>query len=159
MKKFCLFIIIVSLAFSTSSNSETVPDGQIIVRVVDYAASRCINSTTDRITMHLRRIIADKDVGFFTEDRIAAVVINTIISGVEAGTKSKKVSFPRMYTVTVSPYSQGYVSLPVEEKLFSRFQLSGAGNSYDTAEIEFSLVIKKDKTNFGIALSALADIT
>lgn len=161
MRKFLLFIITAFLfvTFSPESHSASVPDGQIIVRVEDSAASRCINSSTDRITMHLRRIIADKDVGIFTEDKLAAVVINTIISGVEAGTTPKKVSFPRMYTVSVSPYSKGYVSLPVEEKLFSRFQLSAAENSYDSAEIEFSLVIKKNKTHFGIALSALADIT
>lgn len=143
----------------TSSQAATVPDGKIIVRVEDGAASRCINSTTDRITMHLRRLVINKDAGFFSEDKTAAVIVSTVISGEEGGMTPKKVTFPRMYVASVAPYSKGIVSVPIEEKLFSRFPLTGSGNSYDTAEVEFTILSKKDKTPFGIALSALADIS
>lgn len=137
----------------------TVPDGKIIVRVEDGTASRCINSTTDRLTMHMRRLVVNKDIGVFTEDKTAAVIVSTIISGEEGGLIPKKVSFPRMYTVNIDQYTKGNVSIPVEEKLFSRFPLTNSGNSYDTAEVEFTVLAKKDKTPFGIALSALADIS
>lgn len=140
-------------------SAATVPDGEIIVRVEDGSTSRCINASTDRITMNLRRLVIDKDVGIFTEDKLAGVLISTIISGDEITGIPRKVSFPRMYTVTVAPYAAGYVSLPVEEKLFSRFALTNDGNSYDTAELEFSIIFKRDKTPFGIALSALEDIS
>lgn len=152
-------LILTMVLFADVGNAASVPDGAIIVRIDDGATSRCINSTTDRITMHLRRLVVNKDVGIFTEDKTAAVIVSTMISGEESGTTPKKVSFPRMYIVTVAPYTLGYVSLPIEEKLFSRFPLTNSSNSYDTAEIEFTILAKKGRTPFGVALSALADIT
>lgn len=154
---FCFSIF--SFIVISPSVAATVPDGKIIVRVEDGSASRCINSTTDRITMNLRRIIVNKDIGFFTEDRAAAVIVNTTISGEEGGATQKKVNFPRMYVVNTASYLQGYTSLPIEEKLFSRFSLTNSGNSYDTAEVEFTVLAKKGKAPFGLALSALADIS
>ncbi|WDF91714.1 hypothetical protein [Aeromonas hydrophila] len=141
------------------ANSASVPDGETIVRIDDGTSTRCINSSSDRITMNLRRLVVKKDVGFFSEDKTAGVFINTIISGNDSSGDSRKVGFPRVYTVTVIQYASGIVSLPVEEKLFSRFYLSNNGNTYDTAELEFSVVSKKDKTPLGIALVALEDIS
>lgn len=44
--------------------------------------------------------------------------------------------------------------------MFSNFILSdGAGNSYDSTEIEFSLLAVKGQAKLGVALSTLADIT
>lgn len=159
MNKLSYLVLLTSVFLTSPGMAVTVPDGQIIVRVDDGATSRCINLATDRITMHLRRLVTEKETSIFTEDKAAALIINTTLSGEEGGTTPKKVSFPRMYLVTVDPYSSGYVSLPIEEKLFSRFSLTDSGNSYDTAEIEFTVIAKKDKSPLGIALSALADIT
>jgi hypothetical protein len=154
-----LFMFIAGAISAQPLGAATVPDGKIIVRVEDGATSRCINLTTDRITMHMRRLIVNKDIGIFTEDKTAAVIVSTIISGEEGGLTPKKVTFPRIYTVNVTPYEKGNVSLPIEEKLFSRFPLTNSGNSYDTAEVEFTVLTKKDKGPFGVALSALADIS
>lgn len=142
-----------------SANSASVPDGATIIRINDGTSTRCINSSSDRITMNLRRLVVKKDVGVFSEDKAAGILINTIISGDESNGNSRKVSFPRVYTVAVSQYASGVISLPVEEKLFSKFYLSNNGNSYDTAELEFSVISKKDKTPLGIALVALEDIS
>ncbi|HLD69558.1 MAG TPA: hypothetical protein VJA17_02230, partial [Candidatus Omnitrophota bacterium] len=49
--------------------------------------------------------------------------------------------------------------LPIEEKLFSRFPLTNEGNLYDTVEVEFTIIAKRDKNPFGVALSVLADIS
>lgn len=147
------------LCLSAQAMAAAVPDGQIIVRIEDQAASRCINSSTDRITMHLRRMVVDKDVGVFTEAKEAGLLVNTSISGEDEKATPKKVSFPRIYSVTVAPYASGYVSLPIEEKLFSRFPLTNEGNLYDTVEVEFTIIAKRDKNPFGVALSVLADIS
>lgn len=147
------------IASLQSANSASVPDGETIVRIDDGTATRCINSSSDRITMNLRRLVVKKDVGFFSEDKTAGVFINTIISGDDSSGDSRKISFPRVYTVTVTQYASGVVALPVEEKLFSRFYLSNNSNTYDSAELEFSIVSKKDKTPLGIALVALEDIS
>lgn len=153
-------VFFVSLfCLSAQAIAAAVPDGQIIVRIEDHAASRCINSSTDRITMHLRRMVVDKDVGVFTEAKEAGLLVNTSISGEDEKTTPKKVSFPRIYSVTVAPYAAGYVSLPIEEKLFSRFPLTNEGNLYDTVEVEFTIIAKRDKNPFGVALSVLADIS
>src|SRR3989338_8915895 len=98
------------LCLTVQAMAAAVPDGQIIVRIEDQAASRCINSSTDRITMHLRRMIVDKDVGVFTEAKEAGLLVNTSISGEDEKAIPKKVSFPRIYCVTVAPYAAGYVS-------------------------------------------------
>lgn len=152
--------LVVSLIGSSQpAYAASVPDGEIIVRVDDGAATRCINASVDRITMNLRRLVVNKDVGLFSEDKAAGVLVSTVISGDDSNGSPQKVSFPRMYTVTVAPYASGFVSLPVEEKLFTRFSLANSGNSYDTAELEFSVISKKDKTPFGVALAALEDIS
>lgn len=160
MKRVMLFVMFLfGFIFAFSSVAATVPDGKIIVRIEDGTTSRCINSATDRITMNLRRVVVKKDSGVFTEDKTAAIIISTVISGEEGGLMPRKVTFPRMYMVDVNPYSRGSVSLPVEEKLFSRFPLVNSGNSYDTAELEFTILAKKGTSTFGVALSALADIS
>jgi len=133
-------------------------DGQIIIRVDDSTVSRCINSATDRITMHLRKFVVEKNAGLFTEDKTAGIIVKTTISGSDDATQ-KTIVFPRMYTTKLSEYSPGYILLPLEEKLFSRFPLTSEEITYDTAEIEFTILMKKDKTSFGAALSALADIS
>ena len=158
-RKLRLIIFCHAIIPAFPSVAATVPDGKIIVRVEDSATSRCINSTTDRITMNMRRLIVNKDVSVFTEDKTAALIVSTVISGEDGGLSPRKVTFPRMYTVSVVPYSKGNTSLPIEEKLFSRFPLTNSGNSYDTAEIEFTILAKKGKAPFGVALSALADIS
>lgn len=154
-----LIMFELGIVIASPSIAATVPDGKIIVRIEDGATSRCINSSTDRITMHMRRLIVNKDIGVFTEDKGAAIIVSTSISGEEGGLTPKKISYPRMYAVSVAPYSKGYTNLPVEEKLFSRFPLTNSGNSYDTAEIEFTILAKKGKAPFGVGLSALADIS
>lgn len=161
MRKFVLgyFGVWLITIYCVTSVASTVSDGKIIVRVDDGTTSRCINSSADRITMHMRRFIINKDAGVFEEDKAAGLVINTVISGEEGGVTPRRVSFPRMYTANIESYTKGYTSIPIEEKLFSRFPLTNSGNSYDTAEIEFTILAKRDRTPFGVALSALADIS
>ncbi len=146
-------------SYVACADAATVPDGKIIVRIDDGVSTRCINSSKDAITMHMRRLIANKQVGIFTEDKEAALLINTVLSGEEQGQSPKKVNFPRMFTATVEPYGKGYVSLPIEEKIFSRFALTSESYTYDSAEIEFAVLAKKKKSPFGVALTALADIS
>lgn len=140
-------------------NAATVPDGKIIVRVEDGVSTRCINSNKDAITMHMRRLITNKKVGVFTEDKEAALVINTVLSGDEQGETSRKVGFPRMVITTVETYGKGYVSVPVEEKIFQSFSLTRDSFMYDSAEVEFAVLAKKKKAPFGVALAALADVS
>lgn len=150
-------LLAVSALYSADSAGST---GKIIVRIDDGADSRCINYASDKITMKLRRIIIKKKSGVFTEDKFVAMVLNTTLSGNDASNVNKKVTFPRLYTATIGNYSDGLVSVPVEELLFSNFTLSdGAGNRFDTTEIEFSFLSIKAQNKLGTALSTLGDIT
>jgi hypothetical protein len=161
MKKGVLaFGVSIALIGISASYAATPPTGKTIVRIEDGAASRCINSSTDRITMNLRRVIIEKKSKWLSEEQSVALVLNTTISGNDSNSIAKKVSFPRMYTALTKNYSDGLISVPIEEKLFSNFALfDAADNSYDSTEIEFSLLAFRVKDNMGAALTSLSNIT
>ena len=161
MKKGLTVLATVLIAFTINpSFAASQSTGKIIVRIDDGALSRCINSSTDSLSLHLRRTIIEKQKKIFTEDKSVALTLNTVISGSNSSSAPQKVNFPRMYTAQLEGYSKGTVSVPVEIKLFEGFPLTDStGNTFSSTEIEFSVMALKSKNKLGIALSTLVDIT
>ncbi len=138
--------------------SVTDPNGAVIIRVDDGATSRCINSTNDKISIHLRHLSVTKDISWFTEDTAVGIKLDTTFEGT-SGERTQKVTFPRLFQTSVQKFADGIVTLPVEIKLINNFPLSQGDTTYDSIGIEFVVLKKKDKNQFGTALSALQNIS
>ncbi|MBZ9937497.1 hypothetical protein LB518_14425 [Mesorhizobium sp. BR1-1-16] len=133
-------------------------DGGIIVRVDDESVGRCISAQDDAVTLQLVRAVENKYSGWISSDKSIGLYIETTIEGA-TGSATKKVTFPRAFLIGVNDYQSGRVSLPVEQKLLSRFRLKNGDNVYSSAEFAIRLVkIQKDGAAT-IALRILADST
>jgi|GEM_PF-2035405 len=155
--------IILSLAlpapFYVSSSFAVEAKGAVIIRIPDGASSRCINSSTDQVWLTLRRVILNKESGLFTEDKYAGVIINTTISG-KTGSKTEKVSFPRMIEADIESYSKGHgVSIPLEFGLLEGLQLKNENASYLNVDFDFNIIKGKKRNAWGEALNGLVTIT
>ena len=146
------------LSLALHSPAASIPGGGIIVRVPDGQGATCVAIPNHWVSLHLRRAIVSKDIGWFTQDREIGLLVSTVMEGFE-GSQLRKVTFPRMLQVNVKEFGKGRVSLPVEMKVFSSFQLMQGTTSFDSVDLKFAVLKKKSKAPFGAALSALADIT
>lgn len=120
----------------------------------------CINTNEHKISLHLRRFLVGKDENWFSQDRQVGLLLETAISSENWETgETKKQAFPKLFKSDVSRYKRGIVSIPVEEKLFHNFDLKKGTTNYDSVEISFTILKKKKKANFGIALEKLDEIS
>ena len=136
-----------------------VPEGGIIIRIPDTEPERCINASTDRLSLHLRRLRIRKDIGWFTADKEAGLISGTAITGLNADGSEHKVTYPRMFTVTVEAFDEGFVSLPVEQRFFHMFKLQSGDLKYTSVDLDFVVLKKKKRARFGVALHHLSQIT
>jgi hypothetical protein len=134
-------------------------DGGVAVRVNDKAGT-CININKHKISLHLRRYLLDKDSGWFSEDKEAGLLLETAVNTEKKdGSSSDKISFPKMFKADVSEHKKGIVSLPFEQRIFHRFDLSKGDNLYPSIDLTFTVLKKKKKAKFGIALEQLDKVT
>lgn len=137
-----------------------VPEGAIIVRIPDdKQKDKCINATTDRISLHLRRFVINKDISWFKQDKEAGLVSHTIITGKDKAEKEKKISYPRMFTTNVEQFEAGSVSIPIEQRFFHLYKLKTKEWQFTSVDLKFTIIKKKKRGKFGVALHGLAQIT
>ncbi|ABV38351.1 hypothetical protein Ssed_3747 [Shewanella sediminis HAW-EB3] len=149
---FILFLVI------QHAYAAEAPDGAKIFRIEDDSSSTCIDLTNHKISLHLRKAMVEKDIGWFSQDKEVGLIINTTVEG-ETENGTRKVKFPRMFKATVEEYNKGVVSIPIEIKLFHRFLLTNEDSIFDSMQIDFVTLKKHEKTKFGAGLAALAKLT
>lgn len=143
-----------------SSAIAAEPTGAVVLRIpADNIPARCVNVSSDRVWLGLRRLVTNRDKAWFSEDRSVGVLMNTTLEGYSSE-KTEKVSFPRMIEASVKDYESGRgVSVPIEFQLLVGFQLQRGAESYTNIQLDFSIVRKKKRTSWGHVLNALADVT
>lgn len=156
--RLALCFLVIALVAADPLHAATSRDGSIIVRIPDGFESHCINANTDTISLHLRRVIIQKDVGWFSEDKEVGLLLETTIYGMSNNTDQQR-TFPRMFKSSVAEYDQGIVSLPIEQRLLHQFKLKRDKDIYNGIDLSFTVLKKKQKTNFGVALEQLVVIT
>lgn len=134
-------------------------DGGVPIRI-KVGDATCINSNKHSISLHLRRYLVGKDVGWFSSDSEAGILINTIIEGEinDDGTPISQ-NVPKLIKQNVSEYKKGIVSLPIETKIFHNFNLKNNERTFHSIDLSFKVLKKKKKDNFGIALDQLSTIS
>jgi len=133
--------------------------GAVVVRIPDGSTSRCVNAATDQIWLTMRRVILKKQASLFTEDKYAGVIVGTTVSG-NTGTKTEKITFPRMIEADIQSYAAGHgVSIPVEFGLIEGLKLRDGSVAYSNVDFDFTVIKGKKKNGWGQALNALVGIT
>lgn len=137
--------------------------GGLLLRVQDESLSRCINTEQDVVTLTLVRMIARKESRkhWITgrETTAMGLVVETAISGDDGVGDTKKVSFPRSFTIDVSKTKETLISLPVEQRILSRFSLSRNSNIYTNVDVDIKSITVKKNSNAHILLNTLSEIT
>jgi hypothetical protein len=159
---FAFFVLLTVVPCATEQKATSVrrAKGALIIRVEDGTQPRCINRTADTIYVTLRRLITVKHSGIFTKDKSAGVVIETTVSGKLSDEGTKKLTFPLMKEVSVEDYAKGHgVSIPIEYPVAQGFDLRSGKTQYVGLQFDFSVIAKKKKNPWGIALEALASFS
>lgn len=131
--------------------------GGIVVRVDDTSKPRCVDPSTDRVWLTLRRLVTTKKQGWFTKDTQVAVKIDAKVSTL--GEPDKPRSFPLMAVAAFGDVPSGQVSVPIEYPIVSGLELTQDKNTYVNLGASITLINYKDPTKLGTALQALSKIT
>jgi len=146
-----LFVISVFLSPGYSQNNT----GDVVVRVDDTSGSHCIDATTEKVTIFVRRVFAEKNKGWFTEDNKAGVLVRSQLNGSTTSGQSSQdanVQVPNVDMVSVKDDKPGRVSLALEYPIASGFVLKQGDTLTKTIELYMNLAKTKDKTSFGDVL-------
>ena len=123
------------------------------VRIPTAVNPKCINSTTDRVTLSVYRVTVQKTSGFFTSDKKAGVAViatlnaNSIQLG-QAGTQPSNVSAttPSVNLLDIGGESNGQVFLPLEYPIANRFLLSQSDPQTKTETTNMLVQMYLEKT-------------
>jgi hypothetical protein len=129
--------------------------GDVVVRVDDTSGTHCIDATTERVTLFVRRVFTEKNKGWFTEDQRAGVLVRSQLSGSTTSgqsTQDANVQVPNVDMVSVKDDKPGRVSLALEYPIASGFVLKQGGTLTKNIELYMNLAKTKGKTTFGDVL-------
>lgn len=148
--------------FILGQTSLLAQGGVKIIRAIDrYNSSDCIYPNKHNIYMDLRRIIIDKNAGFWEEDKSVGILLNIELEGrsLSKDRNTVRVIFPKLFEASLKRYEKGSTSIPLELMIFNELDLKNENIQLNTIRVELSILKKKDPTSFGIALSSLAKVT
>lgn len=152
--------VLFTLLCSTAVYSQNPLGGAKIVRVSDGATSRCINRSTDTLTISVNRIIIAKKKNLFKTDTQAGIQVSTTVTGSNSKTgEADQAAISRVYVVDVKDYNKGQISLPLEGNVINEFSLTNGDFRYNGMQVSASLLRKKGDTPFGAVVRELAAIT
>lgn len=134
-------------------------DGGIILRLADRSLSKCINAEKHVISMMLVRMIAEKQSRTWSTDSAVGLVVKTTIEGDDSDQRVQRVTFPRSFLINVADERTGIVSLPVEQRVLSRFNLSKDNNQFTNVELDIKIVRVQEDSDFATAIRSLSKIT
>lgn len=150
--------LFITVASDTSLAATTKDQGAVIVRVPDGTSPVCINANTHKISFILRKVIVTKDVGFFKEDKEVGLKLDVQMAG-NTDDDQKTQKFPRMFKTSIEEFDKGSVTLPIEKIIFHGYKLKSDNTITTQIETEFSILKKKKKAPFSIALEQLSKTT
>lgn len=154
-----VFAFFVVCAFAEAAT--TKDQGAIIVRVPDGTTPVCINANKHKLSFILRKIIINKDVGYFKQDKEVGLLLNVFMAGNtgDGGDGQENQKFPRMFKTSIEEFDQGLITLPFEKVLFHGYKLKSDNTLTTQIETSFSVLKKKEKAPFAVAIEQLGKIT
>ncbi len=124
------------------------------VRIPTPVTGRCINSTSDEVTVTLRRLVTQKYGGFFTQDNKAGVTVVATLNGtVDASAKT-----PSVNQVDVQQMKTGQVSLALEYAVADQLILSQENARTKNIQLDLFMARTRGKNTFGTVIDVAAQV-
>src|SRR3569833_2904402 len=117
------------------------------------SGGRCINSTSDEVTVALRRVIIQKTAGIFSDDKKAGVAVISKLNA-NAGAPSKT---PSVTQVDISDEHAGQVSLALEYPVASQLRLKQQSLTTQNLQLNVYLARTRGKNGFGKVLEIASE--
>ena len=139
--------------------------GKVVVRVDDSSGSHCIDATSERITVFVRRVFVERRNGLFTQDNKAGVLVRTKLQArsTDANHGDATIQVPSVDLVSVKDDAFGRVSLALEYAVASDFELRQADNLTTVMDLYLDLAKARGRNGFGdvldLAGAALQQVT
>jgi hypothetical protein len=149
----CISLFFVCLAPRVAVCQTTT--GDVVVRVDDTSGTHCIDATTERVTIFVRRVFTEKNKGWFTEDQHAGVLVRSELAGTTTtnqSTQQATVQVPAVDMVSVKDDQKGRVSLALEYPVASGFVLKQSDTVTNNIQLYMNMAKAKGKTSFGDVL-------
>ena len=139
--------------------------GKVVVRVDDTSGSHCIDATTERISVFVRRVFVERRAGLFSQDNKAGVLVRTKLQAksTDPNQVEASVQVPSVDLVSVKDDVNGRVSLALEYAVASDFALRQGNNLTTVMDLYINLARTRDRSGFGevlqLAGTALQQVT
>lgn len=156
--------VLACFAFVVVARVQVLAQGAVNAFVADED-TRCINPNRDYVWVRMIDLKATKSKGFLAKDSSLGVLISTTVSGATSVTGQKsqsdteKLAFPSMAQADVRKDAAGTLILPLQLGLVTQLALSSKDTKFSELDFEVKLLQKKEKTQWGSALSTLASLT
>jgi|SRR6266850_3348250 len=149
------FAVLLLVTFPGISAIGQTTAGEVVVRVDDTSGSHCIDATTEKVTVFVRRVFVEKSGNWFTEDKKAGVLVRSQITGDKTTNQSKEqvdVQVPSVSMVSIKTDPRGRVSLGLEYPVASGLALKQSDTLTKTMDLYVNLAKAKGRTTFGSIL-------
>jgi hypothetical protein len=130
--------------------------GWVPIRVTDNATSHCINRSTEAVSIDLKRVITDKESGWFKEGKRVDLVADVSLTGRTNG-NTKSVALPRAYSDSLEGFPGGRFSVGDEENLVSEYPLTDGTEKLTNIHIDVSVANEIENTALTDVLLGIAD--
>jgi hypothetical protein len=128
------------------------------IRIPTPITGKCINLSTDRVTVSLRRVITQKNGGLFTQDSKAGVAVMATLNGITGGVTNVSAKTPSVNQVDVQRMQTGQVSLALEYVVADHLQLTQAGTVTKNIQLDFYLAKTRGKNSFGTVMDVAGQV-
>ena len=131
--------------------------GSRLIRIDDGANSQCVDPSGDILWLSLRRLITQRDTGWFTDDTSVVILAKAEVTARPGVGKS--ILYPLMSEVNFhEDTEEGSVSLAVEYSIVDWLELNQIDQQYTGLTVELMLLNIRDRTPLGNALAALREV-
>lgn len=140
---------------SAMTQGSRAADGWDFFPVYDGERRFCVDGESAKISLHLIRLVVERDRGWFKKDK--SVVFTTEIGLLgSTGDDSEQLKHTVAGEYTLEGYDEGSVTMPVVEGLVTRFPLKAENRQTVSMDIEFRLYnIQGD----GVAMKLLKKVS
>jgi hypothetical protein len=120
--------------------------GTVIIRVDDTSGAHCIDASSEKVTVFVRRVFTERKKGWFSSEQTAGVRVRTVSPDTSAG--GQAMANPSSQVVSVAGDERGRMSLGMEYGVASGFVLNSGNGIADTMSIDVILPRTKVKKGF-----------
>jgi hypothetical protein len=145
-KLFCSLMLGGAALTLWAATAAAQSSGTVVIRVDDTSGAHCIDASSEKVTVFVRRVFTERKKGWFSSEQTAGVRVRTLSP--EGAASGQALSGPSAQVVSVSGDEKGRISLGMEYGVASGYVLNSGNGIADTMSIDVTLPRTKVKKGF-----------